>query len=165
MLKRNLITASLALAIFSIGQSSFALDPAIPPESTGAAAPETMPTANTPMTPEQQRAHQEVSAKQRNLKRKLKQNAPPSEIGKAKAAVQTERVDANMEDVKRRLQEEEAKRIQNQQQFQQQLPPTAPPTPARPNPRMQQPNQPVQPGQPMPPPPMPPTQPPVQPVK
>lgn len=61
-------------------------------------ADEMKPTGETAVTAEQKRTHREVSKKQKMLKKKLIEGASPEEIGKAKAEVQTKRVDANAAD-------------------------------------------------------------------
>lgn len=101
MLKKT-VTAYFAFALFILSQKSVG--------QTG--HPEMQPTANVPITAEQKKEHNDVSLKQKKLKKKLIQKAPAKEIGKAKAEVQTERVDANLEDAKQKLQEDEARKIQ-----------------------------------------------------
>ncbi|RYZ77240.1 MAG: hypothetical protein EOP05_02480 [Proteobacteria bacterium] len=67
--------------------------------STQAFAGETRPTTATPLTSQQKQKHRNVKKKQIVLKEKLENNASPQEIGKAKAEVQSERVEANKADV------------------------------------------------------------------
>lgn len=70
-------------------------------------AQETRPTTVTPRTPEQIEAHKEVAKKQKVLKKKLINKAPPEEIHKAKGEVQETRVKANKADVMSEVTSEE----------------------------------------------------------
>ena len=72
-----------------------------------AGAAETEATAVEPVTKEQQRTHESVEKKQKILKKKLIEKAPPEEIGKAKAAVQKDRAKANAADAKANIDTEQ----------------------------------------------------------